>query len=138
MDIGEKKRYLNEYRFAKKKEARLREQILILREQATSPSVKLDGMPKGGGDNDLSGYAAKLDGLLRMLEDERKKQVDIYTDIYRSVQMLSDPLHCEVLERRYLMLQPWRYIAREMHYDERQVFRIHGRALRKIEFERCQ
>lgn len=38
----------------------------------------------------------------------------------------------EVITRRYLMCETWESIASNMHYSERQIFRIHRKALTRL------
>lgn len=80
--------------------------------------------------------------VLRVVELEERltKEIDELTEkrleIERTVNAVPDEVQREVLTRRYLLYQKWEVIAEEMCYSERQVFRIHGTALRS--FKRCQ
>lgn len=105
------------------------EQIESLRENKMSPSGTLDGMPHGSGTSDLSGYAARLDELMRELEAEREMQMVTYHEIWNQVKKIPNATEQEVLTRRYLIGQSWEKIAVEMHYSYRQIIRIHGAAL---------
>lgn len=125
----EKKKYLNSYIFCKHKMERLSEQINELRSQKMFPSVNNDGMPHGSGISDLSGYAGRLDELIRQLEDERNTAIQKYTEIHNQIQSMEDGAEKEILERRYLMGETWEMIAVHMHYTYRHVTRLHGTAL---------
>ncbi|MBM6830003.1 hypothetical protein H9X85_10830 [Anaerotignum lactatifermentans] len=129
MSNNEKKKYLRRYLDAKRRANLLQEQIESLRENKTSPSGTLDGMPHGSGTSDLSGYAARLDELLRELETEREMQMITYHEIWNQVKKIPNATEQEVLTRRYLIGQSWEKIAVEMHYSYRQIIRIHGAAL---------
>lgn len=80
--------------------------------------------------------------VLRVMELEERlnREIDELTEkrqeIEQAVNAVSDEVQREVLTRRYLLYQKWEVIAEEMCYSERQVFRIHGFALRT--FKRCQ
>lgn len=80
--------------------------------------------------------------VLRVMELEERldREIDELTvkrqEIEQAVNAVPDEVRREVLTRRYLLYQKWEVIAEEMNYSERQVFRIHGAALRA--FERCQ
>ncbi len=129
----EKKKYLNGYCYSKKRECRLEQQIADLREQKMNPSIQIDGMPKGNGCSDLSGYAARLDALIRQLEQEREMAVKEYEEIHTQIHKMQDETEREVLIRRYLLGETWEQIAVEMSYNYRWVLRIHGKALKNFE-----
>lgn len=129
MNNEKKKQYLRHYLVAKRCAALLLEQIETLRENKVSPSITLDGMPHGSGVSDLSGYAARLDELLRELEAEKEMQMVTYHEIWNQVKKIPNATEQEVLTRRYLIGQSWEKIAVEMHYSYRQIIRIHGEAL---------
>lgn len=129
MSNNEKKKYLRRYLDAKRRANLLQEQIASLRENKISPSGTLDGMPHGSGTSDLSGYAARLDELLRELEAEKDMQMITYHEIWNQVKKIPNATEQEVLTRRYLFGQSWEKIAVELHYSYRQIIRIHGAAL---------
>lgn len=129
----EKKQYLSGYIFSIRKVERLGEQIAELRGQKMFPAVNNDGMPHGSGVNDLSGYAARLDELIRRLEAEKENAVAKYQEIYDQIAMMPEGPEKEVLERRYLMRQNWERIAVGMNYNYRYILKIHGRALNNFE-----
>ena len=52
-------------------EKQILDDIQELRNSKMHPSVVNDGMPKGNEQRDLSDYAAKLDHLIQLLENER-------------------------------------------------------------------
>lgn len=74
------------------------------------------------------------------LEERLNAEIDEFTakrqEIECAVCSVPDEVQREVLTRRYLLYQKWEVIAEEMCYSERQVFRIHGAALRAL--KRCQ
>ncbi len=129
MSNEEKKQYLRRYQAAKKRAKRIQEEIEELRSSKTSPVGLGDGMPHGSGTSDLSGYAARLDELLRELKAEKEMQMVTYREIRQQIGMVPDPTEQEILSRRYLLGQSWEKIAVEMNYGYRHVLKIHGRAL---------
>jgi len=70
--------------------------------------------------------------------------------IEKTIKAIQNPVEREVLERRYLMYQPFessydkrtgkyiKGIAESMGYSERQIYRIHGEALKHINVSECQ
>lgn len=87
-------------------------------------------MPHGSGTSDLSGYAARLDELLRELAAEQEMQMIVYREIRQQIGTVPDATEQEILSRRYLLGQRWEKISVEMGYSYRQVLRLHGFALR--------
>ena len=73
--------------------------------------------------------------------DELERRIDAYVDelvtrkaeAFARICLLSELAEQDVLIARYIQLKPWPVIAREMHYEERQVYRIHGNALKNFE-----
>lgn len=134
MNNEEKKQYLRRYQEAKKRAKRIQEEIEELRSSKTSPVGLGDGLPHGSGTSDLSGYAARLDELMRELEAEREMQMVTYHEIWNQVKKIPNATEQEVLTRRYLIGQSWEKIAVEMNYSYRHILRIHGVALRHFNF----
>ena len=133
MSNDEKKQYLRRYLEAKRRAAILQTQIAQLREDASSVSVNTDGMPHRSSHSDLSGYAAKLDILLRELEAEREEQVILYQEIKNEIDQMENTVDREILTRRYLLGQYWEKIAVEMGYSYRSILLKHGNALKHFE-----
>ena len=133
MNNEEKKQYLRRYQTAKRRVGLIQEEIEELRSSKTSPVGLGDGMPRGSGTSDLSGYAARLDELLRELEAEREMQMVTYREIRQQIGMVPDTIEQEILSRRYLIGQSWEKIAVEMKYSYRHVTKLHGYALNHFE-----
>ena len=133
MNNEEKKQYLRRYQTAKRRVGLIQEEIEELRSSKTSPVGLGDGMPHGSGTSDLSGYAARLDELLRELEAEKEMQMVTYREIRQQIGMVPDPTEQEILSRRYLIGQSWEKIAVEMGYSYRNITRVHGYALKHFE-----
>ena len=133
MNNEEKKQYLRRYQEAKKRAKRIQEEIDALRSRETSPVGLGDGLPHGSGTSDLSGYAARLDELLRELEAEKEMQMVTYREIRQQIGTVSDATEQEILSRRYLLGQRWEKIAVEMKYSYRHVTKLHGYALNHFE-----
>lgn len=124
-----KKEYLNGYRTCKRREVQLLQQIEELRSRKMFPSLNNDGMPHGNQHSDLSDYAARLDALIRQLEQEQELAVKQYKEIHDRICTMQNGAEKEVLERRYLLGESWEQIAVQMNYTYRHVIRLHGIAL---------
>ena len=125
-----KKEYLRRYRTHVRRIHRINAEIAELRSMKISPSVNNDGMPHGGcGQSDLSGYAAELDSMVQELIDERYHRIKDYQEIVGRIKKLKSENEKDVLFYRYIRGMDWWEIAEKMKFSERQIFRIHGKAL---------
>ena len=82
-------------------------------------------------------YESKQEELINNLIDKRN-------EIEQAINRLADPVQREILERRYLLYQPWeshydavsgqyvKGIAESMGYSKRRIFQLHGEALKNI------
>ena len=141
-------------------------QAYQLDKQADLTLQKADAMRKsryGRGKNyENTGHSSKNDGIAKDIEKvadyERKaaeiidKLVDMRIEIENAINKVSDPIQREVLERRYLMYQPFesgydkrtgiyiKGIDEIMGYSARQIYRFHGYGLQKIkkDVSECQ
>lgn len=132
-EIEQKKEYLRSYRKTRAEEKAIRESIEELRLNKMSPSLGVqDGMPKGSGGSDLSGYAARLDELERKLQVKQKKAVILMCNIADSISEMEDVTERTLLRYRYICGYTWEKIAVELGYSWRQVHYIHGKALQNF------
>ena len=134
MTTEEKKEYLRSYRKVGRELRSLSEEINQLRLSQIMPGIVSDGLPKGSGGSDLSGYAARLDELERGL---REKAAELYrrqTEIEADISAMEDANERTVLRNYYLCGMTWERVAEAMGYSWRQIHRIHGEAL--IHFEK--
>lgn len=125
----QKKEYLKGYRSHVRRINRIETELAELRAMRSSMSASNDGMPHGSGQSDLSGYAAELDHLERSLIKERYERVKTYKDIAVRIKKLKSENEKDVLFYRYIAGLAWWEIAEKMSFSERQIFRIHGKAL---------
>lgn len=130
-----KKEYLRSYRYHVRRIHRINAEIAELREMKLHPSMKPDdGMPHGsGGQGDLSGYAAELDEMIRELQRERYLRIKTYQAIAQQIKHMKSRNESDVLFYRYISGLGWWEIAEKMGFSERQIFRIHGKALAHFE-----
>ena len=124
-----KKEYLRKYRTHVRRIHRINAEIAELRSMKLSPSLNNDGMPHGSSQSDLSGYAAELDSMVQELIDERYCRIKDYQDIVGRIKKLKSENEKDVLFYRYIRGMDWWEIAEKMKFSERQIFRIHGKAL---------
>lgn len=133
-ELNEKKKeYLNGYKYAKRKEKRILEQIQQLRLGAMFPCLQGDGMPRGSNQSDLSDYMEKYESLMEELKKERLTALEEMQEIRSQIGKLKDEDEKEVMERRYILMESWDTISEAIGVSRITAIRIHGRAL--INFE---
>ena len=133
-ELNEKKKeYLNGYKYAKRREKRILEQIQQLRLDAMFPCLQGDGMPRGSSQSDLSDYMEKYEDLMEELKEEKLTALEEMQEIRRQIGKLKDEDEKEVLERRYILIESWDTIAEKMGIDKSTATRKHGKALKNFE-----
>ena len=134
----QKKEYLNGYKYARRREKRILEEIQQLRLDAMFPCLQGDGMPRGSSQSDLSDYMVKHDELTEELKTERLEALEKMQEIKSAIRKLRDEDERGILERRYILMQSWDIIAERMGMDRRTATRKHGKALENFEIpESC-
>lgn len=128
----QKKQYLMSYKWACFREKQILDDIQELRNSKMHPSVVNDGMPKGNEQRDLSDYAAKLDHLIQLLENERIGKIQLLIDIEKKINAVENAEEQEVLRLRYIKGLKWEAVAVKMNIGYRHVLRIHGKALKNF------
>lgn len=114
---------------------REKEQLERMREETftrlTKITATIDGERISGTKNPYK-YEALID-LDTEIEDKIKALDRTRHEIFTTIQQLQDSRYRQVLLGRYYECLPWADIATLMHYEERQVFRVHGMALQAIQ-----
>ena len=126
-----KKEYLRSYRDHVRRVYRITEEIKELREIMSScKAINYDGMPHGsGGQGDLSGEVAQIQTMIDDLRKERGLRIMTYQEITRRIKKLKSRNEDDVLFYRYIKGMEFWEIAEKIGYSERQIHRIHGKAL---------
>ena len=136
MTNQDKKAYLRQYATADSEIndlLRRKEEILS---RLTRITPTYSGMPGGSGDSDkYTNGVAKIIELDHEIDDKIDKLVDMRRKIEGYIDGISDSLLRRVLKLRYIDGMSWERIAIEMGYERRQVFRLHGDALKSLYIE---
>lgn len=124
-----KKEFLWSYRNSVRRLERISAEIEEIRAMRMGVPAGTGGTGRRGWKNDLSAYAAQLDSLKRGLDEEWKTRISRFKEILDAVNSLETSQEQDVLFYRYIRGMPWWEIAEKMKYSERQVHRLHGKAL---------
>lgn len=130
--------------------------ITLAKAQKMKESLYGKGIEMSDAPNSNRGTDTLGKSICKVIEYEEKanrlidRLVDLRLNIEEVIATVSNSEQKEVLERRYLLFQPWesyfdknkeiyvKGIAEEMGYSARQIYRIHGEALKNINVSQCQ
>ena len=126
----QKKKYLRSYRRLEHHADRLEQEIEAIRARYTGHAITYSDMPKANNiAHDLSEYAAQVDELLADVVRLRTEAVQAYRQIAKDIEALDDVTERELMRYRYIYGMTWQEVADAMHYTDRWVRILHGRAL---------
>ena len=110
-------------------------QVADLNDLATKATTTLTGMPHhpNHGRSTMADCVAKIVDLQAEINADIDALVDLKRDILETIKGLENQEYQTILERRYLCFETWERIAAEMEYDLRWLFRLHGKALEKVQ-----
>lgn len=110
------------------------EQVETLRALAEKTTTTLSHTPKGTDQRgQVENILAKIIDMETEINGDIDRLLDLKNDIREWISKVTDPDLRLVLEFRYLCYKSWPQIAEEMHYDIRQIHRIHSQALHSLE-----
>jgi len=124
------KHYLKSAWYWSKKKDYLSDKILVLRSKAEKITTTFTDVPTFGEFND------HRQAVIAEMVDTQKKYESAIQECKRKeaevrffISNLEDYQESLVMEMRYIYYENWQDIALKLNYDERQIYRIHGRAL---------
>ncbi|NMA03277.1 MAG: DUF1492 domain-containing protein [Clostridiales bacterium] len=117
-------------------------QLEVARALAEKVTVDISKEKISGGDIivcHMENAAAKLMELSAELDDCIDKLVDTKREILETIEQVENINYRLLLEMRYVNGESWDSVADTIGCDVRNVFRIHGKALKEIEkIKKCQ
>lgn len=130
MDVSEIKDYLKSYRELKSKIDIVELELEELEEQAESIVPVNDGMPKEAVKSDRTGdLAVKIADMISRLIDMRMELIEKRTAVSDLILAVPDSRYSQLLYKRYILLDTWDKIAKDMHYEHKYILRLHSEAL---------
>ena len=135
MTSQEKKAWLGRYRQLDQRIGQLAEEISLWRSRAQKITPSYEGQPRGGGEDRLQSAVE----MILQLEKEADREIDALVglkgEIHRAIRTVEDPTLRLLLEYRYIHGLTWEQVAERMGYDQRWVYRLHGKALNCLEVQ---
>lgn len=130
------KEFLNQsYKIEKRINSKI-EQIKTLRILAEKVTSVFSDMPKNTTKNPhiMEETIAKLVDLETEVSEDLKNLVKIKEEITHFIKNVENKEFQMILELRYLCHKDWQQIADNLGYDLRYTFKIHGKALKFVDF----
>ena len=126
------KEYLQQYRHIQREIEDIDRRMAQIRLKYAAPSaINYSDMPKAhNSEHDLSDYIVKMDELTNYMISKYTRLRSIEVDIYMRVDRMENQKERELLRYRYIDGMTWTEIADALDTTERNVYFIHGRALR--------
>lgn len=126
------KEYLQQYRHIQREIEDIDRRMAQTRLKYAAPSaINYSDMPKAhNSEHDLSDYIVKMDELTDYMISKYTRLRGIEVDIYKRVDRMENQKERELLRYRYIDGMTWTEIADALDTTERNVYFIHGRALR--------
>lgn len=75
--------------------------------------------------------------LVELCEKELIKRYNIKKNIYQLIYKLDNEKEREIIINKYIKNMTYEKISEKMHYSDRQIMRLHNKAIDKMEFD-CQ
>lgn len=110
------------------------EQIETLRNMASMGSKLMTDMPGSPNRNihRMENTVVKIVELEKEINRDIDELIDLKTEIYGVINDLKNEEYKTLLEQRYLCGRDWKDIARYMRYNERYIYKLHGKALEAV------
>ena len=126
------KEYLQQYRHIQREIEDIDRRMAQIRLKYAAPSaINYSDMPKAhNSEHDLSDYIVKMDELTNYMISKYTRLRGIEVDIYMRVDRMENQQERELLRFRYIDGMTWAEVADALNTTERNVYFIHGRALR--------
>ena len=111
------------------------EQIAELRSLAAKVTVSpfSESHSQGTYTDRVGRTTARIIDLENEINEEINKLVDIKIQIRELIAGLSDRIQRAILERHYILNEPWEEISEKVGYSRRHITRLHNQALETLE-----
>lgn len=134
MDI---KQYLSQAQHIERNIEAKREDIARMRARLTDGTAQISDMPRasgsrGGGQRGLDDAIARIVEYEEYVNREIARLCDLKTEIRETIASVSNPVHRELLELRYINGYSWGRVAKTMHYSSDRIWHLHSDALKAL------
>ena len=134
MTNAEKKAILLEYQAIERRINRLLDEKRGWMEKATAVNPVLSDMPKGGGTDKIQNAVCRIADIEADINREIDRQIDLRERIETAICAIPDGRLRDLMRYRYIDGLTWEKIAVNMEISYQWVCKLHGDALKEIEF----
>lgn len=107
------------------------EELNRLTTNCTATLTGIPGAPRRGG-SVMADAVDRIVDLEREINRDIDRLVDLKREIMAAIRSVDNSKYRLVLEKRYLCYRTWEQIAADTGYNVRNLYRIHGEALKKV------
>ena len=110
------------------------EQIASLNALANKVTTTYSQVPASGSHNNhkMEDIIVKIIAMEEDINNDIDELLDIKAEIIGAINAVENEEHRTILEKHYLSLESWEDIAADMNYGVRNVFILHGKALKSF------
>ena len=131
---AEKKAILLKYQAIERRIKRLLDEKRGWMEKATAVNPVLSDMPKCGGTDKIQNAVCRIADIEADINRQIDRQIDLRERIETAICAIPDGRLRDLMRYRYIDGLTWEQIAVTMNFSYQWVCKLHGDALRKIEF----
>ena len=128
------KEYLNQaYWLDRRIDSKL-EQLSALKDMATKTTSAMtdDVVSHTRNVHSMQDVIAKIIDMQAEINADIDRLVDLKSEIMHVIKAVRNPEHQTLLELRYLCFKSWEYVAEQMGYNVRHIYRLHDEAVEQI------
>ena len=128
------KEYLNQaYWLDRRIDSKL-EQLSALKDMATKTTSAMtdDVVSHTRNVHSMQDVVAKIIDMQAEINADIDRLVDLKSEIMHVIKAVKNPEHQTLLELRYLCFKSWEYVAEQMGYNVRHIYRLHDEAVEQI------
>ena len=128
------KEYLNQAYWLDRRINSKLEQLTSLRAIATKTTSVMGGELVSHSRNvhSMEDVIAKIADMQAEINADIDHLVDLKKEIMQVIKAVQNPEYQTLLELRYLCFRSWEYVAEELGYNVRHVYRLHDEAVEQI------
>ena len=128
------KEYLNQaYWLDRRIDSKL-EQLSALKDMVTKTTSAMtdDVVSHTRNVHSMEDVVAKIIDMQAEINADIDRLVDLKSEIMHVIKDVRNPEHQTLLELRYLCFKSWEYVAEQMGYNVRHIYRLHDEAVEQI------
>ena len=128
------KEYLNQaYWLDRRIDSKL-EQLSALKDMVTKTTSAMtdDVVSHTRNVHSMQDVIAKIIDMQAEINADIDRLVDLKSEIMHVIKAVRNPEHQTLLELRYLCFKSWEYVAEQMGYNVRHIYRLHDEAVEQV------